>query len=100
FNESLRPGIAETVLPGVRRVLCNNPGPLTERGTNTWLVGQGEIAVIDPGPRDTDHLVAILRATAGEHIAHILVTHTHNDHSNGAQALADATGSPIYAFGS
>lgn len=99
FNEALRPGTVETVLPGVRRVLCNNPSPMTERGTNTWLVGQGEVAVIDPGPRDTDHLVAILRATAGERIAHILVTHTHNDHSSGAQALADATGAPIRGFG-
>ena len=82
----------------VRRITCRNPSPMTFTGTQTYLLGEGpDLAVIDPGPEDRDHLDAILR-TAGQ-VGHILVTHTHIDHSPGATALQEATGAPIYAFG-
>jgi glyoxylase-like metal-dependent hydrolase (beta-lactamase superfamily II) len=87
------------VLPGIRRLLCGNPGPYTFRGTNTWLIGTGRVAVLDPGPEDAAHLAAILAATQGERIAAILVSHTHRDHSPGAAALARATGAPTMGFG-
>jgi glyoxylase-like metal-dependent hydrolase (beta-lactamase superfamily II) len=92
-------GAVETIAPGLRRVLCANPGPFTYRGTNTWLLGEGRVAVVDPGPEDAAHLAALLEATRGERITHILVTHTHRDHSPGARALAEATGAPILGCG-
>jgi glyoxylase-like metal-dependent hydrolase (beta-lactamase superfamily II) len=87
------------VLPGIRRLLCGNPGPYTFRGTNTWLIGEGRVAVLDPGPEDAAHLAAILAATRGERIVAIIVSHTHRDHSPGAAALARATGAPTMGFG-
>ncbi|WP_237215532.1 MBL fold metallo-hydrolase [Falsiroseomonas oryziterrae] len=98
-DDSLPHGEAEQVAPLVRRILCANPGPFTFRGTNTYLIGRGEVAVLDPGPADAAHLAAILRATEGERITRILVTHTHRDHSPGAAALAAATGAVTYGFG-
>lgn len=86
--------------PPIRRLLAPNPSPLTGAGTNTWLVGETEIAVIDPGPDDAAHLAAILAALGpGQRISHILVTHAHLDHSALAPRLAAATGAPTYAFG-
>lgn len=91
---------AERVVAGVRRLTAPNPGPMTADGTQTYLVGEGAVAVIDPGPRDPAHLSAILKALApDERIVAILVTHAHGDHSAGAPALAAATGAPTYAFG-
>jgi glyoxylase-like metal-dependent hydrolase (beta-lactamase superfamily II) len=99
-DDALVHGEVEVIAPGVRRVLCNNPGPFTFRGTNTYLIGGGSsVAVLDPGPVDAAHLGAILAATAGERITHILVSHTHRDHSPGAAALQAATDAPSYAFG-
>ncbi len=98
-EDPLPPGTAEPVLPPVRRILCDNPGPFTFRGTNTWLIGRGDVTVLDPGPADSAHLHAILRATQGERITRILVSHTHRDHSPGATALAAATGAPTFGFG-
>ena len=99
-DDALAPGEVEHVAPGVRRVLCDNPSAFTFRGTNTYLIGGGEgVAVLDPGPADADHLAAILRATRGERVTHILVSHTHRDHSPGARALAEATGAATYAHG-
>ncbi|WP_438991356.1 MBL fold metallo-hydrolase [Lentibacter sp.] len=93
-------GQAEQLEPNLRRVLANNPSPMTYRGTNTYLLGKGDIAVIDPGPDKQDHLKAILGALeAGETITHIFVTHSHIDHSPLAAGLAQATGAPILAFG-
>ncbi|WP_375690297.1 MBL fold metallo-hydrolase [Pseudooceanicola sp. LIPI14-2-Ac024] len=94
-------GVAEEVAPGIRRILCNNPSAFTYRGTNTYLLGQGGgIAVIDPGPDDRAHLQAILDALApGEHVSHILVTHSHLDHSPLARPLAEATGAQVWAYG-
>jgi len=85
----------------VRRVIANNPGPFTYVGSGTYVVGRGRVAVIDPGPRNPEHISALLAALAreGEEIAHILVTHTHADHSGGAPLLAAHTGAPTYGFG-
>jgi len=92
---------AAMVAPGVRRLTAPNPSPMTADGTQTYLVGEGAVAVIDPGPEDAGHLRAILGALApGEQVTAILVTHAHRDHSLGAPALAAATGAPVYAFGS
>lgn len=93
-------GEVERIAPLVRRIVCNNPGPFTYRGTNTYLIGGGNsVAVLDPGPEDAAHLAAILRATEGERITHILVSHTHRDHSPGAAALQARTGAPTLAQG-
>jgi glyoxylase-like metal-dependent hydrolase (beta-lactamase superfamily II) len=98
-DDPLAPGEVEWVAPGVRRILCGNPGPFTYRGTNTYLIGRGEVAVLDPGPVDEAHLGAILRAAAGERVTRILVSHTHRDHSPGVAPLTAATGAETLGFG-
>ena len=82
----------------LRRVLAPNPSPLTGQGTNTFLIGVRDVAVIDPGPDDAGHLQAIVDAAGGK-VSHILVTHAHRDHTAGVAALARMTGAPVYAFG-
>lgn len=89
-------GRCDQVSPLIRRVICNNPGPFTYVGTGTYIVGRGEVAVIDPGPDDAVHLEAILAATSGEKISHIVITHHHSDHSPLAAPLQAVTGAPIY----
>ena len=100
-DDTLVPGQVEEAAPGVRRVLCPNPSAFTFRGTNTYIIGRGPegVAVLDPGPEDATHLAAILAATRGGRVGHILVSHTHRDHSPGAAALAAATGAPTRGFG-
>ncbi len=94
------PGVAEQLEPGLRRVLAPNPSPMTFRGTNTYILGEGTVAVIDPGPDRPEHLRAILGALApGERVSHVLVTHSHSDHAPLARPLAEATGAPVLAFG-
>ena len=88
-------GRAETVAPLVRRIVCNNPSPFTFHGTNSYVVGEGEVAVIDPGPDDADHVEALTRAVAGETVSHVIVTHTHIDHSPACRAFARAVGAPV-----
>lgn len=89
-----------TLEPGLRLVLAPNPSPMTHWGTNTYIVGTGEVAVIDPGPLLPDHLAALLAALdPGERITHILVTHAHLDHSPLARPLAEQTGAAILAHG-
>ncbi|MGY3436804.1 MULTISPECIES: MBL fold metallo-hydrolase [unclassified Marinovum] len=93
-------GLAEALAPDLLRILAPNPSPMTFWGTNTYLLGRRDIAVIDPGPEDAAHLQAILAAVPeGGRITHIVVTHAHRDHSPLARPLAEATGAPIYAFG-
>jgi len=87
--------VAETLHPVVRRLLAGNPSAFTYHGTQTYIVGRGEVAVIDPGPDLASHVEAILAATAGERIAHILCTHTHRDHSPATRPLKAATGARI-----
>ncbi|NNM75729.1 MBL fold metallo-hydrolase [Sphingomonas sp. ID1715] len=88
-------GRAIALEPLVRRVLAGNPSPFTYTGTQTYIVGHGEVAVIDPGPDDADHVAALLKAVAGERVTAILCTHTHRDHSPAAAALKAATDAPI-----
>lgn len=84
---------------GIRRLLAPNPSPLTGPGTNGYIVGEGSVAVVDPGPDDDGHLAAWLDALAGEEVSHILVTHAHLDHSGLAPRLSDAVGAPVAGFG-
>src|SRR5438477_482837 len=97
FN--LAPGKVEEVMPGLRRLVANNPGPFTFKGTMTYIVGHGQVAVIDPGPDDERHVASILDAVRGETVTHILVTHTHRDHSPAAARVKAATGATVYAEG-
>jgi glyoxylase-like metal-dependent hydrolase (beta-lactamase superfamily II) len=93
-------GQAQTLAPGLQRILAPNPSAMTWRGTNTYLVGTRNLAVIDPGPSDPAHLQAILNSLRpGQSISHILVTHAHLDHSPLAADLARETGAPILAYG-
>ena len=92
-------GAAAPVSPLVRRVIARNPSPFTFHGTGTYIVGQGRVAVIDPGPLDAEHLRALERVLHGETVTHILITHTHRDHSPAAAPLKEATGAPTFAFG-
>ena len=87
------------VSPLVRRVVAGNRGPYTFTGTCSYIVGRGRVAVIDPGPDDPAHVAALLAAVAGETVTHIVVSHTHRDHSPAARALAAATGAPIHGCG-
>ncbi len=80
-------------------VLAPNPSPMTYLGTNTYLIGRDALAVIDPGPADESHLASLLQAIDGRPVEHILLTHSHLDHSPLAGPLAAATGAPILAFG-
>lgn len=92
-------GVAQEVAPDVRRIVANNPGPYTFLGTNSYVVGSGEVSVIDPGPADQSHLEAIADAIKGERLAYILVTHSHRDHCEGARGLQALAGGEIAAFG-
>jgi glyoxylase-like metal-dependent hydrolase (beta-lactamase superfamily II) len=83
------------VSPLIRRVVSNNPTPFTFHGTNSYIVGRGEVAVIDPGTTRADHVEALARALKGEQVLYILVTHTHMDHSPGAALLKQATGGKV-----
>ncbi|SDW36776.1 Glyoxylase, beta-lactamase superfamily II [Ruegeria halocynthiae] len=94
------PGRVDELAPGLRRVLAPNPSPMTYRGTNTYLLGNKDIAVIDPGPLSDVHLRVILDALQpGQRISHIFVTHTHLDHSPLAAPLSGRTGAQVLAFG-
>jgi len=89
------PGAIETLGPLVRRLLAPNPSSFTSSGTQSYVVGRGRVAVIDPGPAIPEHLDAILAALSGETVTAIVCTHTHRDHSPAGRALAAATGAPI-----
>lgn len=101
FNRELEfeYGKIEPVAPMVRRVIAPNPGPFTFHGTGTYILGEGKVAVIDPGPMIETHVKAILDGLSGEEITHILITHTHMDHSPAAAPVKAATGAPTYGFG-
>lgn len=93
--DAQQPDVAQRLSPRVRRVLADNPSHFTFTGTQTYIVGSGDVAVIDPGPAEPGHIAGILRATEGERIVAILCTHTHRDHSPAARPLAEATGAAI-----
>jgi glyoxylase-like metal-dependent hydrolase (beta-lactamase superfamily II) len=92
-------GSVAEIAPGIRRVIADNPSPFTFHGTGTYILGTGSVAVIDPGPADPKHIQAVLKAVEGETISHILVTHTHMDHSPGCHILKEYTDAPTYAYG-
>ncbi|WP_029060113.1 MBL fold metallo-hydrolase [Stappia stellulata] len=92
-------GSAVAIGEALRRITARNAGPFTWQGTNTYLVGRDEVAVIDPGPEDREHLALILEACGAAPVAAILVTHTHTDHSPGARLLQKMTGAPIVGCG-
>ena len=87
--------VLQQVSPGIRRIVAGNKSAFTFTGTCTYVVGQGEVAIIDPGPDLPEHVDALLAALGRERVAHILVTHTHRDHSPAARQLKAATGAPI-----
>jgi glyoxylase-like metal-dependent hydrolase (beta-lactamase superfamily II) len=95
----LPPGQVDDVLPGVRRLLCGNASPFTFKGTLSYIIGRGKVAIVDPGPDDPAHIAALLDAVRGETVTHILVTHTHRDHSPAAARIKAATGAKTYAEG-
>jgi glyoxylase-like metal-dependent hydrolase (beta-lactamase superfamily II) len=92
-------GEPRELAPGVLRVVANNPGPFTFKGTNTYLVGTTELAVIDPGPDDPAHIDAIMAAAGPRRVTHILVTHTHRDHTDGLERLRQVTGAKVCGYG-
>jgi len=92
-------GVPRELAPGVVRIVANNPGPFTFKGTNTYLIGDKDLALIDPGPEDQVHLAAILAAIGGRKLSHIVITHTHRDHTDGLPALLAATGAKTAGFG-
>lgn len=98
FNPPI--GVSVELQTGLRRLLAPNPSPMTFRGTNTYLLGISDIAVIDPGPNDERHLTNIFKCLErGQQITHILLTHSHIDHSPLAKKLSELTGAKIYAYG-
>jgi glyoxylase-like metal-dependent hydrolase (beta-lactamase superfamily II) len=101
FDKSfdLVPGQAKQVAPGVRALVANNPGPFTYKGTVSYIVGNGKVAILDPGPDDDTHIGALLDAVRGETVTHIFVTHTHRDHSPAVPKVKAATGAKVFAEG-
>jgi glyoxylase-like metal-dependent hydrolase (beta-lactamase superfamily II) len=98
-NFPLKPGVVEEVRPGVRRVLCDNPSPFTFTGTVSYIIGRDKVAILDPGPDNEAHAKALLDAVRGETVTHIVVTHTHRDHSPNTGRIKQATGATVYAEG-
>lgn len=92
-------GKCDQLSPLIRRVVAKNPSAFTYTGTGTYIIGRGRVAVIDPGPRDQQHVDAILAATQGEQITSILITHTHNDHSPATELLLKHCDARTYGFG-
>ena len=101
FNRilDLAPGVVEEVVPGVRRILVDNPGPFTFKGTLSYIIGRGKVAILDPGPIDERHTAALLDAVRSETVTHDVITNTHRHHSPGAAAVKAATGAPTYGEG-
>ena len=102
FDQSLPAvyGEAQRLSPRIERLLAHNPSPFTFRGTGVYLVGDARhVAVIDPGPDDPAHITSLLAAIGARKVGHILITHTHRDHSPAAAALKKATGAKTYAYG-
>jgi glyoxylase-like metal-dependent hydrolase (beta-lactamase superfamily II) len=92
-------GQVAALSPLVRRVIARNPSPFTFHGTGTYIVGRGRVAVIDPGPANEAHIEALTAALAGEEVSHIVITHTHLDHSPAAPRLQALTGAQTFGFG-
>jgi glyoxylase-like metal-dependent hydrolase (beta-lactamase superfamily II) len=98
-NFDLAAGRVEEIMPGLRRLLADNPGPFTFKGTVSYIVGSGRVAIIDPGPEHEQHIAKLLEAVRGETVTHVFVTHTHRDHSPAAAKIKAATGATVVAEG-
>ncbi len=98
-NLDLAPDTVDKPVPGIRRVMADNPGPFTFKGTMSYIVGRGQVAIVDPGPADERHIGALLDAVRNETVTAIFVTHTHRDHSPAVPAVKAATGATVYAEG-
>ena len=92
-------GECDELSPLIRRVVARNPSAFTYLGTGTYIIGRGNVAVVDPGPLVEEHIDALMKALEGETVTHILITHTHTDHSPAAAPLKKLTGAETYAFG-
>jgi glyoxylase-like metal-dependent hydrolase (beta-lactamase superfamily II) len=92
-------GVAQALSPLVRRIVAKNPGPFTYHGTGTYVIGRGEVAVVDPGPDSHEHVAALLAALPGERITHLLVTHTHVDHSPAVRLLRERIAARSFGYG-
>ena len=101
FNKNFKCnyGRAEKIAPQIRRVIAKNPSPFTFYGTGTYIIGEGSVAIIDPGPKSENHIEAVLSSVKTEKVTHILVTHTHLDHSPGCRILRQFIDAPTYGFG-
>jgi glyoxylase-like metal-dependent hydrolase (beta-lactamase superfamily II) len=95
----LQPDRPTEVAPRVRAVVADNPGPFTFKGTMSYIIGRGKVAILDPGPDDDAHIKALLEAVRGETVTHIFVTHTHRDHSPAVPKVKAATGARVFAQG-
>jgi glyoxylase-like metal-dependent hydrolase (beta-lactamase superfamily II) len=95
----LLPGRPAEVALGVRAVVANNPSPFTFKGTVSYIIGRGKVAIVDPGPDDDVHIAALLDAVRGETVTDIFVTHTHRDHSPAVPKIKAKTGATVYAEG-
>jgi glyoxylase-like metal-dependent hydrolase (beta-lactamase superfamily II) len=94
FDKDFDPyyGRAVEIVPGVRRLTARNAGPTTFHGTNSYVLGSGQVAIVDPGPDDSRHVADLLKTVEGETVTHIILTHTHRDHTGALAALREATG--------
>jgi glyoxylase-like metal-dependent hydrolase (beta-lactamase superfamily II) len=101
FDKSfdLAAGQVEEVMPGLRRLMADNPSPFTYKGTVSYIVGRGRVAILDPGPEHEQHIATLLDAVRGETVTHVFVTHTHRDHSPAAARIKAATGAIVVAEG-
>ncbi len=101
FDKSfdLAAGQVEKVMPGLRRLMADNPSPFTYKGTVSYIVGRGRVAILDPGPEHEQHIATLLDAVRGETVTHVFVTHTHRDHSPAAARIKAATGAIVVAEG-
>ena len=98
-NLDLAPDTVDEPLPGIRRVMADNPGPFTFKGTMSYIIGRGQVAIVDPGPADERHIGTLLEVVRNETVTAIFVTHTHRDHSPAVPAIKAATGATVYAEG-
>lgn len=92
-------GESQPVAPGVQRLVANNPSVFTHKGTNSYIIGENALVVIDPGPQDAAHHAALLRVIAGRPVSHIVITHTHRDHTDGLADLVTVTGAKVAGYG-
>ena len=97
-NLDLVPDIVDEPMPGVRRLMANNPRQFPFKGTLSYILGRGKVAIVNPGPDDPVHIAALLDTVRNETVTHIFVTHTHRDHSPAVKSIKAASGATVYAW--